>query len=166
MQFLSRQQLEVCAHDQLSELEQELLAKHPHWQGTSRWGVVPPDSPHYGEFREIQDASPGGLMLRTAKDLQEDEANPGNISTSKTRLVSCTKGPLVALRASDLHVQQDCSCQSVGVVPIVADARTSIQCHLILKLCPASLRREHDTAVSMHILSHNRNFLAQKGIPK
>lgn len=105
MQFLSREQLEVCAQNQLDDLEQELLLKHPHWQGTCRWGCVPKDSPHYGYFRDIQDASPGGLMLRTAKGLQEDEANPANIPAFTMRHLSCTT-ELGASRASDQHAQQ------------------------------------------------------------
>ena len=74
MQFLSREQLEVIATNQLDELEQQLLQEHPHWQ-TSRWGCVLKDSPYYSEFCKVRDASPGGVMLRTAKDLQPDEVS-------------------------------------------------------------------------------------------
>ena len=98
MQFLSREQLEVCAQDQLDELEQELLVKHPHWAG-GRWAFVSRDSPHYGEFREIMDASPWGLMLRTAKDLQRGEASTG-ISASKC-------GP------SAMHQRSNCWLESI-----------------------------------------------------
>ena len=80
MQFLSHEQLEVIATNQLDELEQQLLQEHPHWQ-TSRWGCVLKDSPYYPEFCKVRDASPGGVMLRTAKDLQPNEVSIISINT-------------------------------------------------------------------------------------
>ncbi|KAK9827883.1 hypothetical protein WJX74_007739 [Apatococcus lobatus] len=70
--FLSGQQLEDCATTQLSEMEQQLLREHPHWQ-TGRWACVLKGSPYYEEFSKIQEASPPGLMLRTARELQPNE---------------------------------------------------------------------------------------------